>query len=157
MALSTMALTIGFIVTVIPQDLKEGSNEYNEAKDINDRWVKAFTSFVNFSYLAFLLLYLFTLSLLKIRLKRYFPDFYASQRIHILRSAFCLLFSIGIKILMRSQKLWIPNYAEDLQDSKKNDTWFYPLIILFGQIGEYPFILGSILLSLKSTLNPGQQ
>jgi hypothetical protein len=91
------------------------------------------------------------------RLKRYFPDFYASQRKHLLRSALCLLLSIGFKILMRSIKLWYPNYIELLNESMKNDTWFYPLTLLFGQLGEYPFILGSILLSLKSTLNPNQQ
>jgi hypothetical protein len=156
MVLSGLTLAIGFIITVIPENLKDGSEEYNKAKEINGRWTRAFTAFVNFSFLAFLLGYLFTLTLLKMRLKRYFPDFYASQRKHLLRSALCLLLSIGFKILMRSIKLWFPNYSIYLDESYKKDTWFYPLTILFGQISEYPFVLGSILLSLKSTLNPNQ-
>jgi hypothetical protein len=66
--LSAMTLAIGFIITVVPEDLEFKSKEYYEAKEINDGWVKAFTAFVNFSYIAFLLAYVFTLALLKMRL-----------------------------------------------------------------------------------------
>lgn len=154
MLLSAMTLTVGFILTVIPEDYIVGSPEYNEAKKLNTAWINGFTNFVNFSFLGFLVAYIFTLILLKLRLKRYFLDFYRSQRKQILVSAICLIFSILFKIIMRLQKLLIPGYLDEINDSIKNDTWFYPLIILFGQIGEYPFLLGSILLSLKSTLNP---
>lgn len=154
MLLAAMTLTIGFILTVVPEDYIEGTPEYNEAKSLSNAWINGFTNFVNLSFIGFLLAYIFTLSLLKLRLKRYFLDFYRSQRKQILISAFCLIFSILFKILMRLQKILIPEYLDCINDSIKNDTWFYPLIILFGQIGEYPFLLGSILLSLKSTLNP---
>jgi hypothetical protein len=58
---------------------------------------------------------------------------------------------------MRLQKIFIPGYTKRLDDSIKNDTWFFPLVILYGQLGEYPLLFGSILLSLKSTLKPSER
>jgi hypothetical protein len=58
---------------------------------------------------------------------------------------------------MRLQKIFIPGYTKRLADSIKNDTWFFPLVILYGQLGEYPLLFGSILLSLRSTLKPSER
>jgi hypothetical protein len=55
------------------------------------------------------------------------------------------------------QKIFIPGYTERLNESIKDGSWFYPMVILYGQLGEYPLLFGSILLSLRSTLKPNER
>lgn len=108
MLLGAITLTIGFISTVIPDEYEWNTPEYNAAKMINDAWITAFTNFVNISYISFLIAYISTLVLLRIRLMKFFPDFYMSQKKQIFISSSCLIISLGIKILMRLQKIIIP-------------------------------------------------
>jgi hypothetical protein len=97
----------------------------------NKVWNDALTSLVSYSYLIFLFSYLGTLTLLRLRLLRYFTGFYLSQRRQLLTSSFCLVASILIKIILRFMRLFIPNYDADIAYSIRNNTWYFPLFIFF--------------------------
>ncbi len=104
--IAEVVLAVGFIVTVVPDETKD-QKKREEATRRNNAWVSAFNQFATISYFCFLFFYITTLSLLKVRLKKYFPDFYKSQRRQFMISSMCLLFSISFKIFMRLQKILI--------------------------------------------------
>jgi hypothetical protein len=74
--IGAIVLSIGFIMTIVPDDIDPSKKD--EANKLNKAWNSGFTNYVTFSYLGFLLAYITTLSILKIRLKKFYPDFYDS-------------------------------------------------------------------------------
>jgi Tfp pilus assembly protein PilN len=48
----------------------------------------------------------------------------------------------------------IPGWSKLLIDSELGDTWLLPCVIFFGQLLEYPPLLLSILLSIRSNIQP---
>jgi len=65
-----------------------------------------------------------------------------------------LIISIAVKIIFRLLYLIIPGWAKTMETSYVDDTWLFPLLVFFGQMLEYPPLLMSIMLSMRSSMKP---
>ena len=108
-------------------------------------------------YIIFFVGYIISLSILRHRLKKFFPAYYSEQRKTFKITTLSLISSGAIKIFLRFQFLIVPGYREKFDESYEEDTWFAPLLLFFGQMLEYIPLLISILLSLRSNIKPDER
>jgi hypothetical protein len=122
-------------------------------------WILARSKFVLSFYLVFLIIYSTSFYILTQRLRRYFPDFYKSEKGRVLSLCACILVSIIGRIVMSA----ILSYREiivKILDSLQENTWPGPvaqfLSVTIGSLIPFAAMTYSLLHAIKEKQGASQ-
>jgi hypothetical protein len=118
--------------------------------DLNNEFISSQKIYTIVTFSTFLLVYLSVLIILRGRLKKYFPRFYAKESQKILLSNGIIIVSIISRICAN---IFTFLFQEEINDSYGKGTWFYPLYQLFSSFFASLFPLAAIIVSLMYAVN----
>lgn len=140
-------LFIAILVTTYDGPLNR--NEPNEILKVVTK------SIISLLLLIFLVLYIFTLSILISHLKKEYKSFYLQQRCKMLTCAISLIITLSAKIILRMLE-YNDKFSIWLTNSYANKDISFSLFIFLSSYIEYFAIYASILISLKNNVAPSK-